>query len=393
MKMIGALTRMVVAMAVIFGAAPVSAEKSDSRSPLGERAVLRAGQVVQGDYFAFGPQVEISGIVNGDLYAAGGEVIVDGVVNGDVIVAGAKVVLSGTIAQDARVAGAHVTVSGTIGRNATLAGADVYLTEKATVRENVIAGGGSVQLSGAIGRDARVGAWHATFSNEINRDVIVAAESVRLTSKASVGGRLRYWGEVAPSIDEEAVVHGPITRRPLPEGWSTERARQGLVGMRVFAAIASFLSTLLLGLIMLRVWPQLVRQVTGAIRERPAPSVGWGLAALIVTPLVAISFVVTLVVLPAGVMLLALYGVAVYLARIFAITYAGQCFVRRQDDSSSLARPFVVGLLVYSLLTLVPIIGGLVTLFTVMAGFGGLLVAVKQRLAVRQEQDLVQDTA
>ena len=102
---------------------------------------------------------------------------------------------------------------------------------------------------------------------------------------------------------------------------------------------------------------------------------------------------VTLVVLPAGVMLLALYGVAVYLARIFAITYAGQCFVRRQDDSSSLARPFVVGLLVYSLLTLVPIIGGLVTLFTVMAGFGGLLVAVKQRLTARQEQDLVPGTA
>ena len=47
MKMIGALTRMVVVMAVIFGAAPVSAEKSDGRSPLGERAVLRAGQVVQ----------------------------------------------------------------------------------------------------------------------------------------------------------------------------------------------------------------------------------------------------------------------------------------------------------------------------------------------------------
>ena len=94
----------------------VFAEDSVARSPLGDRAVLQAGQVVQGDYFAFGPHVEISGIVNGDLYAAGGEITVDGVVNGDVIVAGAKVFVSGTVAQDARVMGAQVTVSGTIGK-------------------------------------------------------------------------------------------------------------------------------------------------------------------------------------------------------------------------------------------------------------------------------------
>ena len=393
MNRIGVLTCMVAATAVLLGTPPVSAERSDARSPLGERAVLRAGQVVQGDYFAFGPQVEISGIVNGDLYAAGGEVIVDGVVNGDVIVAGAKVVLSGTIAQDARVVGAHVIVSGTIGRSATLGGLDVHLTEKATVRENLTAGGGSVQSSGAIGRDARVGAWHATFSNAVARDVIVAAESARLTSKASVGGRLRYWGEVAPSIDQEAVVHGPITRRPLPEGWSIERARQGLMGMRFLAAFISFLSTLVLGLILLRLCPQFVGQVTAAIRKRPAPSMGWGLAALVVTPLVAVSFVVTMVLLPAGAILLALYGVAVYLVRIFAITYAGQVLLRRQNDSASLARPFVAGLLVYSLLALVPVIGGLLTFVTVVIGLGALLVAGTQRLAVTQEQDTVEGTS
>ncbi|MGC3973393.1 MAG: hypothetical protein QM771_03305 [Nitrospira sp.] len=393
MNITGTMTRVVLLALAGFCVPSVSVENSDARSPLGERAVLRAGQMVQGDYFAFGPQVEISGIVNGDLYAAGGEVIVDGVVNGDVIVAGAKVVLSGTIAQDARVAGSHVIVSGTIGRNATLGGVDVHLTEKATVRENVLAGGGSVQLSGAVGRDARVGAWRATFSNEITRDVIVAAESVHLTSKASVGGRLRYWGEVAPSIDQEAVVHGAITRRPLPEGWSTERARQGLVGMRFLAAFASFLSTLILGLILLRVCPQFARQVTTVIRERPAPSAGWGLAALVVTPLVALSFVVTVVVLPAGVILLALYGVALYLARIFAITGAGQFLFRRQNDSASLARPFVLGLLLYSLLTLVPVIGGLLTFITVMVGVGALLVAGKQRLVGTQEQASVEGTS
>jgi len=390
MTITGTVSRILLVMVMGLGAAPVFAEKPDARSPLGERAVLRAGQVVQGDYFAFGPHVEISGIVNGDLYAAGGEVVVDGVINGDVIVAGAKVLLSGTIAQDARVAGAHIIVSGTIGRNATLGGVDVHLTEQATVRENLIAGGAYVQLAGAIGRDARVGAWQATFSNAIERDVIVAAESVRLTSKASVGGRLRYWGEAAPSIDQEAIVRGSITRRPLPEGWNIERARQGLIGMRFLAAFVSFLSTLILGLIFLRLFPQFAGRVTEALRERPGLASGWGLAATVVTPIVAISFIVTVLVLPAGVILLALYGVMLYLARIFAITCAGQFLMRRPADSSSLAKPFVVGLLVYSLLTVVPFIGGLVTVVTVILGVGALVIAGRQRFTRSQEQDPVE---
>ncbi|HQV47438.1 MAG TPA: hypothetical protein PL109_13450, partial [Nitrospira sp.] len=98
-------TRMVMLLILCMLPATAQADEPSSRAPWKERAVLRAGQIVQGDYFAFGPHVEISGIVNGDLYAAGGEVLIDGVVNGDVIVAGAKVILSGTVAQDARVAG------------------------------------------------------------------------------------------------------------------------------------------------------------------------------------------------------------------------------------------------------------------------------------------------
>ncbi|HND01809.1 MAG TPA: hypothetical protein PK782_07015, partial [Nitrospira sp.] len=73
-------TRIVMLLILCMLPATAQADASLSRAPWKERAVLRTGQVVQGDYFAFGPHVEISGIVNGD-----------------VIVAGAKVILSGTV--------------------------------------------------------------------------------------------------------------------------------------------------------------------------------------------------------------------------------------------------------------------------------------------------------
>ena len=77
-------------------------------------------------------------------------------------------------------------------------------------------------------------------------------------------------GDAAPSIDENATVRGPITSRPLPDGWSLERARQGVVGAQVLAAVVSFLSTLILGLILLRVYPVFhdeSRQYCGISRE------------------------------------------------------------------------------------------------------------------------------
>ena len=369
--------------------AAVSAEAPSLQTSFSERAVLQAGQVVQGDYFAAGPRVEISGIVNGDLYVAGGQVLVDGVVNGDVIVAGGKVTLSGTVAQDARIAGGQVLVSGTIGRSAALAGGDVQLTATARVGENLFSAGGNVQVAGHIGKDARIGAARVTLSSQIERDLAVAAESVHLTSKAMVGGKLRYWSEDAPVIDEEATVRGPIIRRPLPEGWSLENARRGIFGLRVMVAVVGFLSTLILGLVLLRIYPVFTHRVTATMRDRPTASLGWGATALLVIPVVAISFLVTVFVFPIGLVLLALYLPMVYVARVYAITCLGQFLFRRQPDSSSLAGPFVAGLVLYSVLSFIPIVGGMVTLLTILFGLGALLMTKRELIATLREQNQV----
>ena len=128
-----------------------------SQDSLGDRAVLRAGQIVKGDYFAVGPHVEISGIVNGDLYVAGGHVLVDGVINGDVIVAGGKVTYpelwpkmpeslvgrfsSAALSGGMRQSEGRISIDGDI-----------------PIGENLLAAGGDVQLGGHIGKDARIGA-------------------------------------------------------------------------------------------------------------------------------------------------------------------------------------------------------------------------------------------
>ncbi|MFO0733199.1 MAG: hypothetical protein U0231_04090 [Nitrospiraceae bacterium] len=352
---------------------PLSAEEASERSILVGRSRLAAGQVVQGDYIAFGPQVRISGTVNGDLYAAGGEVVVDGTINGVVSASVGAVTISGAIAQDARVIGGQVTIGGTVGRNLAVAGGDIRLAESSRVHDNFVAAGGEVELAGHVGRDAKVAAGMLTIANGIEHDAVVAAASIRLTQKAAVAGKLRYWSESAPAMDEGATVRGGLVRRPLPEWWNGEYVRHGLAGIRFACVGISFVSTLILGLLLIRLYPRFTGLVSVTISSRPLASAGWGIGAMVGLPILAVLCMVTLLGMPLGLVLFALYMVALYLARIYVMTWFGQLLLRRPSDDPSLAAPFVLGLLLYSVLSLVPYLGGVLTIGAVVIGLGSLL--------------------
>lgn len=365
------------------------ADEPPDSGPWQKRAVLRAGQEVLGDYFAFGPHVEISGTVHGDVYAAGGEVLVDGTVEGDLIVAGGDVTMSGKVARDVRVAGGNVTISGQIDGNASVAGGDVHLTDSAHVQGNLLIGAGNVQLAGAIDHDARVGTGNVTVSNRIGGDLSVAAVSIRLTSKASIGKNVRYWSEEELSVDEGTTVGGTVSRREIPESLKAERFRRGLAGLRIAAGIVSFVSTLVLGLLLVRIYPVFSQNAAGTIQERPWASLGVGGAVLVGVPLLIFLCLVTVVGIPIGLVLGAVYLATLYLGRVFVMLWAGQILLRSVSASSSIARAFVTGLVVYSVVSLVPLMGKLVTFLTVTAGLGAILIIKKDLVMKLRAQKVV----
>ena len=354
-----------------------------------ERTVLQAGKEVQGDYFAFGPHVEISGTVNGDVYAAGGEVLVDGTVNGDLIAAGGTVIVSGRVSQDARLAGGQVTVSGTIGRNATVAGADVQAIESSHVQGNWLAAGGKVRLSGPVDGHARIAGGNVMVSDTIGGDLFVAAPTIRLTSNASIGRHFRYWSGADPSIDEGAKIRGTVSSRPFPETLKAKRFYEGLTALRFAGTAISFVSTLILGLILVRAYPVFSLAMDWTIRERPGASIGIGAAALIGIPFLILFCFATVLGIPLGLVLGALYVVTLYIGRIFVMLWAGQLLLLLVSESPSPSWAFVTGLVVYSLFTLVPFIGSLVTLVTVILGLGALLVTKRALIEQLREKHLV----
>lgn len=359
-------------MVCLLGASRVETEDSSEHAEWQKRVVLSAGQEVQGDYFAFGPHVEISGTVHGDVYAAGGEVLVDGVVDGDLIVAGGEVRVSGEITQDVRLAGGTVTLSGKIHRNATIAGGDVHLTDSSHLKGNAVIGAGNLLLGGSI-----------------DGDLAVAAVALRLTSRASVGKNIIYWSDDEPSIDEGATVLGTVTRRHIPEVFKGEEAKRGLAGMKLVGGMVSFASTLLLGLLLLRIYPVFTSRVASKIQEQPWVVLGVGGALLFGVPMLIVVCMVSVLGIPIGLMLGAMYVVTLYLGRVFVMLWFGQRLLRLVSDSYSAIRAFVTGLVAYFILALVPFVGGMITMLTIAIGFGAILMTKKELVVRLREQQLV----
>jgi len=381
-----------VILAVIvcpLGTGLIWAEDSSDQVEWQKRVVLRAGQEVQGDYFAFGPHVEISGVVHGDVYAAGGEVLVDGVVDGDLIVAGGEVRVSGEVTQDVRIAGGTVTLNGKIHRNATIAGGDVHLTDSAHLKGNAVIGAGNLLLGGSIDGDVRIGGGNVTLSKVIGGDLAVAAAAIRLTSRASVGKNISYWSDDEPSIDEGATVLGTVTKRQIPEVFEGEEVRRGVAGMKLVAGLVSFVSTLVLGLLLLRIYPIFTTKVAAKIQEQPWVVLGVGGALLFGVPVLIIFCMVSVLGIPIGLMLAAMYVVTLYLGRVFVMLWLGQRLLRLVSDSSSVARAFVAGLVCYFIVSLVPLIGGLVTMLTIVTGLGAILITKKELVVKLREQQMV----
>ena len=373
-------------VALIFFVSSAAAQERARERGSDRHATVPAAQIINGDYFAVGDTVEISGTINGDLYASGGQVIIDGRVNGDVLVAGGRVNLSGTVSQDVRAAGGQVTIAGNLGRNLTVAGGNVEIASSAQVRGGVVAAGGSVELAAPVGGAAKVAAGTLIIANRIAGDVEAAVGTLRIASRAEIGGNVNYWSGREASVSEGARINGKIVRSVPPERPRFFSA--AFFAWLVFVSI-NFVGTLILGLLSARFLPRYHQSVIATLRERPWASLGIGFIAAIVVPVACALLFATVLAIPLALILLLAFFILLYWSRIYAIGRIGESILGRLRPAASRTSAFVLGLFVYYILAIIPVVGWLLVPLVILFGVGAELITRKQFYLTARSQDLI----
>lgn len=353
---------------------------------------LEKDKVVNHDYFAAGEIVEISGTVNGDVYAAGGQVFVDGVVNGDLLVAGGTVHISGTVDQDVRAAGGRITLSGTVGRNASIVGGDLELTPNATVGGNLTVGGGNVLVNGPVAGSVWAGTGNLTLANAVGSDVQAFVGNMRVGSTADIAGSVNYTSDEEASIAADASISGSVSRSPAP-AWAKQSKQKELDnfanGFNAFAGITSFLTTLLIGFALLKFLPNYSQRVSEMAARSTLKSAGVGFVALVVIPVLIILLLISIIGIPLALLLLFLFIIYLYISRIHLLSALGQ---KASELTKMKVSPYVsytIALVVYYLVSLLPLVGGIFKFVVLITALGAVLMSDKKTISLAKNAKVV----
>lgn len=348
----------------------------------GEHIVLPADAVIEDNYFAAGDSVTISGTINGDLYVAGGTVTIEGTINGDLLAAGGNINIRGTVSQDVRVAGGQLIVSGVVGRNLTVLGGSVTVTDAAEITGSVVGAGGSLQLFAPIPGSVTLAGGDVELGSTIGGDVVAAVGNLKLTPSGIIGGNLTYYSDEEVNIPQGATVSGQIIRREYPEqarldAEEKENIEEAARVAAVMAKVLNVLSAFILGTILLLVFPKYTTHITTRITKSVWPSLGLGFLMLIFVPILAIILFITVIGIPLGFLLLFAYFFSLYIAKIFISLVLGEKILGYINQKYHPVAVLAVGLIVYLMLTSIPVIGWLVSVFAVLIGLGSMYLAKK----------------
>jgi len=360
-----------------FAAVPVLA--FDARS--GDTVTVASGEVVDGDLYVAGSNIIIDGTVNGDIFGVGQTITINGTVNGGVSVAGQTITVNGEIARGARLAGQTVNVSGNINGDLVAAGQTVNVTSTAKIGRDLILATATARIDGHINGNIKGGASEVTLSNGVEGDIELEVDKLTIASTANIQGNLVYTSETEAKIQSGAQVGG-VTTHKLPPVKEKPAAGIGLWGK-----VIGFLMTLVLGIVIVLLAPRRVKAITESIRTRPWPSLGWGAAILIVTPIAALIVCITVIGLPIGLIALALYTIAIYLTQLFVGLLIGQLIIgafRRVETRAALVGALALGLAILTLLKLIPFVGFFIGLATILFGLGAILVSERKLRAEAQ---------
>lgn len=357
----------------------------------GESLILGKGEVVNSNYFAAGELVNLEGTVNGDAYLAGGKVVVDGTVNGDVLAAGGTISIRGNVAGNVRVAAGQVSVAGTVGKNITAAGGQITVSEGAKISGSLTAAGGNIEVNAPLGNGVQAAAGVLSVTNSVAGDLTFAGERLSLTDDANIGGDVVYFSEKEAQISQGAVISGKVARNIPPVAMKDARkAVKGTASSVVsFWTFFSFISALIFGVILLKLAPNYFLRVSSQILTRFWANLGIGFLSVILTPIVLGVVFITIFGIPLFFILLFLYALTLYVAKLFASLFLGGLFVKKFLVKKGLFVTFLIGLVLFYLIGIIPFVGWLGQFILVLAATGALFVEKRKFYAVVRQKKLL----
>ena len=326
--------------------------------------------MVHNDLIVAGPSVKIDGTVEGDLIAFTRNLTVTGHVTGDVIAFAGDVVIDGNVDGNVRVFSRTAVLQGSVGKNVTAFGSSVDLVSKANVGGGMIVFAGEGDLDGKMQRDLLGMIGRTDLDGVIGGQAWIRGGNLTVGSTAEIRGPAMFEGPQQPVVESGAKLASPIQTEITQD---VRRNRRSMARV-VFRAISSYAAALVVGILLLVIFPGFFRETLRAAGSIGVP-IGIGALALVTSVFLLILGILLLFVgVGAGVAGVMAYAPILYVAQVFVGTWLGNKIMGEPPAvTNAVIGRMAVGLLILHVARLIPFLGGLVGFAVLLWGTGAVL--------------------
>jgi len=363
-----------------FGAKAFSVKTGDS-------VYISEDETIEGNLYSAATNITVDGTVKGDVICAGQSININGKVEGDVICAGQSINAKGEIGGNVRVVGNSINLGGKIARNVNVFGASIILDKNAEVGWSLFFAGATMEARGKIGQDLYGTSPKITITGEIGRDVRVRikdkiraekkgpsyedkSELLTISNNAKIGGNLTYTGSNEANISDKASIAGEV-KHNLPK---VEKAGKFVFIGWFWGRLYSIFAALVVGLVLISLWRKQVIELTNKMLEKVGVSIGWGAVVMFLAPIIAILLIFTIIGLPLALILLGVWIIALFIAKILASIMVGRVVLEKfwEKKKDSLIWAMIVGIVICWFIFSVPVAGWILGLVALWWGLGGI---------------------
>lgn len=346
-----------------------------------------------GNVYDAGASVVVASPVGGDLSAFGGSVIAAAPITGDELLFGGSLLSRGRVAGDLRAFGGGITVEESVAGDLVAFGFTVRDSAPAAGSVFIVAANATV--SGGADGPVTIYANNVSLGGNFSGDVtIIASGRVALDTGTTIAGKFSYQSPQEAVIPASATIGGGVSYENasyLPDVGTSRILSLISIGLFLFVRI---LGALILAGLFAGLFPRLAERLAeGAMAMRPTRlllTTLLGFAVFVVTPVLVILLALTFVGIGLAILALIGYALLALLALLYAGILIGSLLARRFSRRDTvLWRDGVLGMLILSVLTLVPYVG-LIIVFLVTAFAAGTLLIIFFQFAFPHEVDTTQ---
>ncbi|MFZ1987485.1 MAG: hypothetical protein WAV21_00405 [Minisyncoccia bacterium] len=341
-----------------------------------------------------------------NVYAGGGDTLITTPVSGDLVAAGASVIVSSSVLEDATLAGGSIEVRKPVGGDLRVAGARIMVED--SVGGDLVAAGGTISVNASPsfvwiagarvdlmnGSQGPVTVYGSTVSLKgvFNGDVrVVASDRISLAEGTLIHGTLRYEAPQQADIPTSAYADGGIVYTGTSYLPTIQEARTfAIAGAGVFFVVRILAALIAVGLL-----AGLFSSFAQAVADRAlARSVTQfilltllGFAVMVATPALVLVLFASFAGFGVALLLGAVYVLLMMLGYLYAGVIAGNALARSLRKRSKLLwRDAVLGMLVLSLIGVIPVLGWITILILVAVAVGS-IVSLSYRFAFSNEKE------